>query len=62
MIFSKYYKLEDYDVKYMVESFKILLNKFELNLEEIDIIKNMLGRNSSKLNVEYALSITELFL
>lgn len=46
----------------MVDTFSILLNKFELTIEEIDIIKNLLGRNASKFKVEHAIALTELFL
>jgi hypothetical protein len=46
----------------MVSSFSIILKRYELNEEEIDIIKNMIGKNSSKMNVEHALSFTEIFL
>ncbi len=31
LIFTKYSKLEDIDVKYMIDTFTILMNKFELN-------------------------------
>lgn len=61
LIFDKYYKLEDYEISNMIETFMIFIQKFELSLEEIDIIKNMLGRNSSKFTVTHALELTELF-
>lgn len=52
MIFIKYPKFEDIDVKYIVDSFMIIVSKYDLNSEEIDIIKNMLGKMAIKFTVE----------
>ncbi len=62
LIFIKYPKFEDIDVKYIVGTFIILLNRYEMSNEEIDIFKNMLGKMSLRIKIEQNIQLTEILL
>lgn len=61
-IFIKYPKFEDIDVKYIVETFIIFLNRYELSEEQIEIFKNMLGKMSLRIKIEQNIQLTEIML
>jgi hypothetical protein len=40
------------DAEFLVGSFSILIQRYELTAEQIDLVKNMLGKNALKFNPE----------